>query len=426
MTAPEEHVFSLEGKALKLDTAESIEPYVKPLLSPNASTKITAVNLSGNTIGVDAAAAFASHIQNLTALESANFADIFTGRKLPEIPPALNSLLQALLALEKLHTINLNDNAFGLNTQEPLVEFLEKHVPLKHLYLNNNGLGPEAGTLVADALSRLAVEKAKSDVGMLETVVCGRNRLENGSMTAWARAYTAHADDIREVKMVQNGIRPEGIRTLLLEGLRKAKRLRVLDLQDNTFTRHGSQALATVLGGWTDLIELGVSESLVSARGMVLIVEALQKTQNGSIEVLRLQYNEIDAKSLKLLNSALETGALPNLRRVELNGNKLNENDPAIDRLRKILHERGEHAHRNTDIPYEEDEDWGLDDLDELEGEDSDQDDDEEGSRSAQEEEVEQARILHEADEAEAANTAEKPDTAVDALANQLEKSQLT
>jgi Ran GTPase-activating protein 1 len=94
--------------------------------------------------------------------------------------------------------INLNDNAFGLNTQAPLVAFLSSHVPLQHLILNNNGLGPHAGILIADALTALHAKKVEArkageEVPDLETVICGRNRLENGSMTAWAKAYSLHS-----------------------------------------------------------------------------------------------------------------------------------------------------------------------------------------------------------------------------------------
>ena len=107
------------------------------------------------------------------------------------------------------------------------------------MILNNNGLGPEAGTLVADALTRLAEAKraVSSDAPLLETMICGRNRLENGSMIAWARALAAHGEGLKEVKMVQNGIRQEGIKVLLQAGLSKAKRLEVLDLQDNVDCR---------------------------------------------------------------------------------------------------------------------------------------------------------------------------------------------
>src|SRR6201996_9862796 len=102
---------------------------------------------------------FSVGIRLMDLAQVANFADIFTGRLLNEIPQALSSLLTALLTLPNLHTVNLNDNAFGLNTQAPLVAFLSSHVPPQHLILNNNGLGPHAGILIADALSALHEKK---------------------------------------------------------------------------------------------------------------------------------------------------------------------------------------------------------------------------------------------------------------------------
>jgi Ran GTPase-activating protein 1 len=211
-------LFSLKGRALKLDTAADLEAHIAPLQTPNS---ITEIHLEGNTIGVPAAEALSALLLTQQNLEIANLADLFTGRLLSEIPPALDALLTALLQCPKLHTINLNDNAFGLNTVEPLRPFLSKCTSLKHLYLNNNGLGPAAGTLVAEALVALAGNKAEArkegrDVPELETVICGRNRLETGSMAAWVKAYTAN-DKVKTVKMVQNGIRQEGM-ALLLQG----------------------------------------------------------------------------------------------------------------------------------------------------------------------------------------------------------------
>jgi len=227
-----EKVFSLRGRALKLNTAADLDPHIAALRS---SADIEEVHLEGNTLGVEACAELGSILATKSHLHTANLADIFTGRLLAEIPPALDSLLTGLLKCKKLHTVNLNDNAFGLNTVEPLRPFLSQHTPLRHLYLNNNGLGPAAGTLVAEALEKLAERKAAArrdgqDVPELETVVCGRNRLEAGSMAAWVRAYRANKS-VRVVKMVQNGIRPEGVKLLIGEGLAHCKELRVLDLQ---------------------------------------------------------------------------------------------------------------------------------------------------------------------------------------------------
>ena len=284
-------------------------------------------------------------LSRLTFLQIANLADIFTGRLLNEIPQALSSLLTALLTLPKLHTINLNDNAFGLNTQAPLVAFLSSHVPLRHLILNNNGLGPHAGILIADALSALHARKEEArkagiEVPYLETVICGRNRLENGSMTAWAKAYSLHSN-IKEIKMVQNGIRQEGISHLITDGLSHAKGIKILDLQDNTFTFLGANALAKVAPGWTEIQELGIGDSLLSAKGGVVFADALAKGGNKKLEILRLQYNDITVKGLQGLAKAAKD-ALPALKKIELNGNKFSEEDLALVALRELLEERKE------------------------------------------------------------------------------------
>ena len=380
MAPPPTTLFSLEGKGLKLDTAADIEAHIKPLFE---NTSITEIRLGGNTLGAPACERLATALSAQKCLQVANLADIFTSRLLSEIPPALSSLLNALLEIPTLHTVDLSDNAFGLNTQAPLVEFLERHVPLRHLILNNNGLGPNAGTLIANALTKLAerkVEATKTAVdgeglkpSFLETVVCGRNRLENGSMVAWARAYEAHAAGIRVVKMTQNGIRQEGISLLLRSGLRHATGIEVLDLQDNTFTNLASGALAAVIQGWSSLRELGVGDCLLSARGGVKVAQALAAGKNEKVEILRLQYNDINGEGLKEFTHAAKN-ALPALKRVELNGNKFDEEDENITTLTELLEGRKEK--HGTDDDAEDA--WGLDELDELEEESEEEGEEEE------------------------------------------------
>ena len=409
-------IFSLANKSLRLNTAADLEPHISPL---RELPSITEIHLNGNTLGVPACESLAPILCTKSSLQVANLADIFTSRLLSEIPTALSALLTSLLNLPHLHTIDLSDNAFGLNTVAPLVEFLSRHTPLRHLILNNNGLGPEAGALIASALIDLAKRKEEAraegkEVPDLETVVCGRNRLESGSMRAWAGAYRAHKR-VKSVKMVQNGIRQDGITVLLREGMRGCKRLQVLDLQDNTFTITGSTALAEVVGGWTNLTELGVSDCLLGARGAVIISEALGKVETTNLQVLRAQYNDIDASGVTALLNSTKTN-LTSLQKIELNGNKFSEEEPSIEDLRILLEERREKA------GGEEDE-WGLDELSDLE---SEGDDDEEEDKDEEEEREEKAEgVLKQADLAEEANVAQKRDEDVDELAVRLDKTVL-
>lgn len=414
------NTFSLAGKGLKLDTKEDLDKHIQPL---NDSTTITHVDLSGNTLGVSACAALAPILASKSTLQSADLHDIFTSRLLEEIPPALSSLLTALLDCPNLHTIDLSDNAFGLNTKDPLVDFLSKHVPLKHLILNNNGMGPIAGTSIAEALVKLAERKEAArkegkDVPHLESIVCGRNRLENGSMAAWAKAYEAHKDGMRSVKMTQNGIRPEGISHLISAGLSMCSSLEVLDMQDNTFTLKGALALEKALPGWSGLKELGVGDDLLGGRGAVRVFNALGDGDNEEVEILRLQYNDINPAGVKALLQAAREG-LPKLRRVELNGNKFEEEDPSVEDLAALLSERKD-EHGKDDDP---DDHWGLDELDELEGEDEDEDEEDDLEEELEEEEEARERILREADEAEEAKVSLKKDEEVDELAKALEKN---
>lgn len=336
-------------------------------------------------------------------------------------------MLTSILNLPNLHTINLNDNAFGLNTQAPLVAFLAAHVPLQHLYLNNNGLGPHAGILIADALSELhakkeAARKDGQNVPDLETVICGRNRLENGSMTAWAKAFSLH-NNIKEVKMVQNGIRQEGISHLLSEGLSHASGLHILDLQDNTFTLMGAKALAKVTPTWASLKELGIGDSLLGAKGGVLLGEALGQGKNKSLEILRLQYNDITSKGVASLAKAAKE-ALPALKKIELNGNKLDEADEGIILLQELLEERKEKL--GGDVVVEDD--WGLDSLSDLEGEDSDEEEEEEEDEEEEEEvepEERAEKLVKEAEEAQEEPVIQKKDAEVDDLAKKLEKTSI-
>ncbi|KUI62451.1 Ran GTPase-activating protein 1 [Cytospora mali] len=412
-------LFSLEGKGLKLDTAEDMEPYVKELRSMD---DVEEVRLLGNTLGVGACKLLGEVLATKKSLQVANLADIFTGRLLAEIPEALSYLLTSILNLPNLHTINLNDNAFGLNTQAPLVAFLAAHVPLQHLYLNNNGLGPHAGILVADALSELhakkvAARKEGETVPDLETVICGRNRLENGSMTAWAKTFSLH-NNIKEVKMVQNGIRQEGISHLLSEGLSHAAGLETLDLQDNTFTLMGARALAKVTPTWAVLKELGVGDSLLGAKGGVLLAEALAQGKNKKLEILRLQYNDITSKGSVGFAKAAKEG-LPALKKIELNGNKLNEDDEGIILLQELLEERKENF--GGDIVIEDD--WGLDSLSDLEGEDSDEEEEEEDEDEDLEPEEKAEKLIKEAEEAQEEPVIQQKDKEVEDLAKTLEKT---
>jgi len=230
--------------------------------------------------------------------------------------------------------------------------------------------------------------------------------------------------------MVQNGIRQEGIEQLLTTGLSSCKKLEILDLQDNTFTLRGANALTSVVTGWSQLQELGIGDSLLGARGGVKLAETLQLERNTTLKVLRLQYNEIDVQGLKALKVAVEK-ALPNLERLELNGNKFSEEDPVVEEIRELFVDRGVGElddlsdMEDDDEDDEDDEDAAGDDDDddEREGEDDEEKEEEKEEKAERKEKKED--VVKTAKEEENENVAQEKDDTVDALADSLSKTSL-
>lgn len=303
-------------------------------------------------------------------VQIADFADIFTGRLISEIPQALQALCDALVGLTKLIEVDLSDNAFGGRVAEPMVNFLTKNSTFQTLRLTNNGMGPSGGSVIAKAI----LENAKSAPSepKITTVICGRNRLENGSAPLFADAYAALGPSLREVRMVQNGIRMEGI-AALAKGLRKCPNLEVLDLQDNTAAVVGSRAIASSLKYWPKLKHLNLSDCLLRPKGALLIMEALKEGNNPELESLKLQSDEVDAKAVEVLADAVRLH-LKKLSVVELNGNRVEPDDESMVKLREALEANGfEDAIDEIDDVEEVDEEEDEEEEEELESEDEDE-----------------------------------------------------
>ncbi|KAI9286595.1 hypothetical protein BC943DRAFT_276020 [Umbelopsis sp. AD052] len=369
-TLDDNTVFSIEGKGLKLNTAEDVQHFVDTILQMD---DLQEIRMSGNTIGVEAGKALASALQSRKNIKTANLSDIFTGRLREEIPPTLKAICDALEDKESLIELNLSDNAFGPAGAEPLIDFLTNNRSLQILRLNNNGLGIGGGTMVAKALLASA-NKAKEEnrTSSLHTIVCGRNRLEDGSSQALADAFAAHGTLV-EVRMPQNGIRPDGISNLV-KGLAQCKSLKHLDLQDNTFTAKGSIALAKVLPTWEHLTHLNLGDCLLSRKGGLAVSESLKLGKNKKLEWINLQYNEIQNDGISVLALAIEEH-LDQLTGLELNGNRVEAEDSSIQNIISAL----------TKWEHED----ALDELDDMEELDSDEEEEEEEENEEEDEAAE-------------------------------------
>ncbi|ORY28467.1 Ran GTPase activator [Naematelia encephala] len=370
-TAPDSTVFSILGKNLKANTRAELEPFLTEL---REMEHVEEVHFGGNSLGVDACQGIAEVLKDKKKLKVVDLADVFTGRLISEIPQALSALCDALAESTSLVELDLSDNAFGGRCADAMVPFLKTNTHLEIFKLNNNGLGIWGGTVVAGALLENAQKyKAEGRSSCLRVVVCGRNRLENGSAPHWAEAFAAHGGLV-QVRMPQNGIRMEGI-AALAEGLSKCPNLQVLDLQDNTATKTGTRSIVKHLPQWPELRSLNLSDCLIGSAGGIALATALSAGSNPKLETLKLQYGEFDKRTVEILATAISQH-LPSLTCIELNGNRFTEDDECVEELKKALE-----LHGNEDA---------LDELDDMEEPEEDEEEEEEEEEEEKEEEEEE------------------------------------
>ncbi|KAK6462277.1 hypothetical protein DFJ63DRAFT_152415 [Scheffersomyces coipomensis] len=402
-----ETTYSIAGKQIKFNSSKDIESYIEEL---NKLPKVTKIDFSGNTIGIEASKALSEGllIKHKDTIVEINFSDLYTGRLNTEIPDSLEYLLPALLKLPNLKYLDLSDNAFGLQTIDPIEVFLAKAVSIEHLILSNNGMGPFAGARIGGSLYKLSKAKLAAKKPSLKTFVCGRNRLENGSINYLSVGLRNHKD-LEIVRLYQNGIRPAGISKLVEKALTKNTKLQVLDLQDNTITSKGALKLAASINAWEHLVELNLNDALLKNKGSLAVVEALLKgTVKPKLTSLKFQYNELESDSLELLVQVIEK-KLPNLKVLELNGNRFEEDSEYIEKINAIFEERGF---------GELDE---LDELEELDSDEEDEDDDDEDEEDTLDEDLD----LEELEIELSGVSVEDKDSEVDDIANELSQTHL-
>jgi len=225
--------------------------------------------------------------------------------------------------------VDFSDNAFGGRSADPLVPLLTYNRSIQILRLNNNGLGPTGGEIVANALIASAKLSKKEGVkSNLKTIICGRNRLENGSAPTFAQAFSEHGT-LECVRMIQNGIRLEGV-IALAEGLSKCPNLRELDIQDNVADGKGCEALCKAVSNWPNLTHLNLSDCVLTPAGGSKLIGALASLPfTSKLTTLSFQNAELDDEAIVLLREKLEDG-LEELKRIEI---QWNDNDPDLEEI---------------------------------------------------------------------------------------------
>ncbi|NXN13421.1 RAGP1 protein, partial [Indicator maculatus] len=322
---------SFKGQSLKLNTAEDAEEVIKQIEEFDG---LETLCLEGNTVGVEAAKVIAKALEKKSELKRCHWSDMFTGRLRSEIPPALISLGEALIAAgAQLVELDLSDNAFGPDGVRGFEALLKSSAcyTLQELKLNNCGLGIGGGKILAAALKEChRKSSAQGKPLALKVFVAGRNRLENDGATALAEAFGI-IGTLEEVHMPQNGINHPGI-TALAQAFAINPLLKVINLNDNTFTEKGAVAMAETLKALRQVEVINFGDCLVRSKGAVAIADAVKEGLH-KLKELNLAYGEIQRDAALTVAEALEDKR--ELEKLDLNGNTLGSE--GCEQLREIL-----------------------------------------------------------------------------------------
>ncbi|XP_061568044.1 ran GTPase-activating protein 1a isoform X2 [Cololabis saira] len=393
-TGVEDGELSYKGQGRKLDDAQSVAEIVKEIQDFDG---LQALRLEGNTVGVEATQAIAKALETKSDFKRCYWSDMFTGRLRSEIPPALNSLGDALmLAGAKLTVLDLSDNAFGPDGVKGIERLLKSSAcfTLQELRLNNCGMGIGGGKILAASL--IQCHKKSSTEGTplsLKVFVAGRNRLENDGATALAQAFQMMGS-LEEVHMPQNGINHPGV-TALASAMQDNPGLRILNLNDNTFTDKGAVAMARALKQLRSVQVINFGDCLVRAAG----AKAIAETVSEGLPILRelnLSFGEITEEAALAVAQAVK--GKDQLEKLDLNGNCLGddgckavkdamESMDKADLLGSLSDDEGEPEDDDEDEDDEEDEEDEEEDVDdeELEEEEEEEDDDDEDEEEEEE-----------------------------------------
>ncbi|CAH8458175.1 unnamed protein product [Heterobilharzia americana] len=299
MNGYQEKTVSFAGETLKLDKAADAKDIVSALSS---NIDVVCLNLSGNTLGIEAAEPIGIALEKNRLVRRCLFNDLFTGR---------------------LNELDLSDNAFGPNGVIGVTDLLASNTchTLKILRMNNQGLGHEGCRHLVEAL-----EKGRRSCGkqglLLKTFSGGRNRLENVGAEMLSRVF-CDMKTLEELSLYQNGIGIHGIGGVLslVSIIKSNPNLRVLNLSDNSLTPRGGEAVARALPSLVNLQELYLSDCILRSGGAKALASVFEDSKTTpSLKILNLAGNEIRLSAG--INLVLSLGNKLHLELLDLNANE--------------------------------------------------------------------------------------------------------
>eukprot|EP00056_Hartaetosiga_gracilis_P021830 m.26693 g.26693 ORF g.26693 m.26693 type:complete len:604 (+) comp9289_c0_seq2:69-1880(+) len=258
-------------------------------LIEDAVEKVKTLELNRNSHSLAFSTALAPLLARMSHLERLLFNDMWVGRKIPEIHPALKLFAGALINNDRLTVIDFSDNAVNPDGSTNIAPLLSVCTSLKELYLNNTGVGPAGGKTIGEALLACYHHGVRTNKPFkLEKFILGRSRLEVDGCKAVSRAF-CHIKTLREIRINNNGIFTEAF-VDFANAIACNQHLEIIDVSDNHVKTRGGLAIAKALSHCPKLRMFLASDVGLKNRAGKKIVEALA---DSSIEILNLAYNDM-------------------------------------------------------------------------------------------------------------------------------------
>lgn len=324
------------------NTAEEVSSLAENIRK-SAST-LQGIDLSENSFSPEALQAVLIELNKAEKLEVVVFKGIFTQRVKEQVNSSLSDIVKYLSSHKKIAYFDISDNALSLYGMEILVPLVEKMHSLKHLVMNNNGIGIDGGEYLSNALETLSKESNE-----LQSLEVGRNRLEE-SATKLGKALSLFPNfDV--LKIYQNSISSINMGDLF--NSLANQNMRVLDVSDNFLLEYGSRILSGCIANWS-VEYLNLSDCMMSDKGIDIFAQTIPRTTILQGELLPekevdLSYNDITEESVESIKVIIRK--LPSTKFI-LTGNELQKKE--IDQIKKLA------ENTTCEIEFEEEEEEDL------------------------------------------------------------------
>ncbi|GBC14925.2 Ran GTPase-activating protein 1 [Rhizophagus irregularis DAOM 181602=DAOM 197198] len=222
-----------------------------------------------------------------TKFKKLNLESVFTKNNKQETFEILRKICEVIKESTNLEELIISKNALGKSSAKALKVFLTNNVNLKHLIIDDAGLG-EGGTVILESLLN-----SRRKTSYLETFSIKENVLGKQCSKLLSMVLHKHKITLTKVILSRNSFYNSDL-CRIIESLSLCKKLQIINLEDNFFTKKTSKMLSRSLANWPDLKQLIINDCLICKKGVIYILEVLLKGTNKNIEYLGFQYCSID------------------------------------------------------------------------------------------------------------------------------------